>query len=461
MSVRRALFAGAAAWLLVGCAGALPVPEHFSAQPVTVGTEASARSTAELVGAISAGRASAEEVAVLRSRGPSALDALLAAYDAAPDSAKAGIRAAIDEVAQQRDADVSRLYWYTDFAEAQRVARDSGKPILSLRLLGELDDDLSCANSRFFRTALYANARVSKALRERFVLHWSTEREAPIVTIDFRDGRKVVRTITGNSLHYVLDSSGRPLDALPGLYGPDAFLTALASAEKVAAEVRAADGVDAARIVTAYHRAELDRYAREWASRSSLAGFPGAAAPVSFATDMPIAPPKAGKPGPPAAVAMPLAVGKSMVEAPILKATDLPGTEPAASVATVPSALWGALASSALPTTRLDDASRALIRRKQPMSWYDPSGPRPMEEAELGVLFARFEQRMAEDTVKNELELHPRLHAWLAAEGARDLRALNERVYRELFLTPAADPWLGLVPPDVFTGLQGDGLVPR
>jgi hypothetical protein len=32
---------------------------------------------------------------------------------------------------------------------------------------------------------------------------------------------------------------------------------------------------------------------------------------------------------------------------------------------------------------------------------------------------------------------------------------LNERVYAELFLTPSSDPWLGLKPDDVFTGLSG------
>ena len=58
------------------------------------------------------------------------------------------------------------------------------------------------------------------------MLHWQSVRPVPTVTIDFGDGRKLERTLTGNSIHYILDSQGRPIDALPGLYGPQAFLRA-------------------------------------------------------------------------------------------------------------------------------------------------------------------------------------------------------------------------------------------
>src|SRR6202008_4526475 len=107
----------------------------------------------------------------------------------------------------------------------------TGKPILSLRLLGKLTDELSCANSRFFRTVLYSNVAISSTLRNEFILHWQTVRPVPMITIDFGDGRKLQRTITGNSIHYVLDSDGQIIDALPGVYGPAAFERSLAAAE--------------------------------------------------------------------------------------------------------------------------------------------------------------------------------------------------------------------------------------
>ena len=91
-------------------------------------------------------------------------------------------------------------------------------------MLGNLTDEFSCANSRFFRTTLYANQEIAQRLREHFVLHWQSVRPVPRVTIDFGDGRKLERTITGNSAHYVLAADGTPLDVLPGLYGPQQFL---------------------------------------------------------------------------------------------------------------------------------------------------------------------------------------------------------------------------------------------
>jgi hypothetical protein len=60
-------------------------------------------------------------------------------------------------------------------------------------------------------------------MREKFIMYWSSERPVPIVTVDFGDGRTMKRTVTGNSIHYVLDENGRPLDALPGLYSATEF----------------------------------------------------------------------------------------------------------------------------------------------------------------------------------------------------------------------------------------------
>ena len=38
---------------------------------------------------------------------------------------------------------------------------------------------------------------------------------APRITIDFGDGRQIVRTITGNSIHYVLTSDGQEIAGIP------------------------------------------------------------------------------------------------------------------------------------------------------------------------------------------------------------------------------------------------------
>jgi hypothetical protein len=137
---------------------------------------------------------------------------------------------ALDRICNQKDAHTTLLYWFTDLPAAIAEAQRTQRPILSLRLLGRLDEELSCANSRFFRKLLYPEARINRVLRERFVLHWESVRPVPRVTIDFGNGKKLERTLTGNSAHVVLDMFGRPVDALPGLFSADVFLQLLVRA---------------------------------------------------------------------------------------------------------------------------------------------------------------------------------------------------------------------------------------
>ena len=176
---------------------------------------------------------SAEAVKSLRALGRDGLDALFTTYaDEIAKFSRTGeaddqwkrLATALDAVAMQKDSYASGLFWHIDLEEAKREAGKLNKPILSLRLLGNLNEEFSCANSRFFRALLYSNSEISKYLRENYVLHWKSVRPAPKVTIDFGDGRKIERTLTGNSIHYILDEKGGIIDALPGLYSPQIFL---------------------------------------------------------------------------------------------------------------------------------------------------------------------------------------------------------------------------------------------
>src|SRR5262245_35657971 len=90
---------------------------------------------------------------------------------------------ALDRVCGVRDCADIRLFWHTDLEAAKKQARAENKPILSLRLLGRLDEEFSCANSRYFRTVYYKNREINDLLRERFVLHWKSVRPVPKVTI--------------------------------------------------------------------------------------------------------------------------------------------------------------------------------------------------------------------------------------------------------------------------------------
>ena len=157
----------------------------------------------------------------------------------------------LDAVCAQRDAHTSLLYWFTDYGAAVLEAKRTQRPILSLRLLGRLDEELSCANSRFFRKSLYIDPAINRALRERFVLHWQSVRPVPKVTIDFGNGKTLVKTLTGNSTHLVLDMHGRVVDALPGLFDPEVFAQLLVRAHGLAMADR--------RQLPALHRRELER----------------------------------------------------------------------------------------------------------------------------------------------------------------------------------------------------------
>jgi hypothetical protein len=175
------------------------------------------------------------------------------------------VEALMDQVGKQKYCSRSRLFWHTDLEAAKAAAKASGKPILSLRLLGNLDEEFSCANSRFFRTTLYANAEISAALRSNYVLHWKSVRPVPKVTIDFGDGRKLERTLTGNSIHYILTPDGEVVDALPGLYGPKAFLQKITDGAALAKNVAALPAEERTGTLVAYHQGRFHAIGEEFA----------------------------------------------------------------------------------------------------------------------------------------------------------------------------------------------------
>jgi hypothetical protein len=386
----------------------------------------------------------------LRAMGPAGLQVLLDAHAAEITRARAGqsvnalawqrLSAALDGVSRQRDSYASGLYWYTDFEDARAAARASGKPILSLRLLGQLDEEFSCANSRFFRAVLYANAEVSQYLREHFVLHWKSVRPAPRVTIDFGDGRKLERTVTGNSVHYVLDAEGQPLDALPGLYGPAAFMRALAQSEALARQL---DGkTPAARwpALRAYHNARIQAIAREWAADVTKTG---GRVPADVVARI-----ERRKQNPGAIEVAPLAITKRAVEVDLVKSitADATALEAATDISS-----WNKIAALHKGDVRLDKASIAFITRQNDSLRAD--------QALLARTLQNLEQYLALDTVRNDYLMRTKLHAWFATgEAAGGVESLNELVYAELFKTPGSDPWLGLYSPDVYTALDGGGV---
>lgn len=381
-----------------------------------------------------------QEVAAFRSQGPKGLEAFLKTHANELKNPSPQMRTALDTLCGQRDCYASQLYWYTDLEQAKAAAKASGKPILSLRLLGKLDQDLSCANSRFFRVALYPNAAISKELRDKYILHWQSVRPAPKITIDFGDGRKLERTITGNSIHYILDAAGRPIDAIPGLYAPKAFLRQLQLSQIAVREINQRTGTEREKYLQKYHSNRLQAIQTQWSSDLKKLGIkiPPRLSDTSNTTS------------PSAAVAGNIAVTKSRVEMPVVSRIE---TVPANNAAEITDqATWNQIAQLYIADAKLDQNSLALIQAKKFYSTNNSPNP-------LLRLTNNFESAMALDTVRNEYMLHSQIHQWFVqGRDTASVEKLNEKVYSQLFLTPSSDPWLGLLPSDTYSAIDNDGV---
>ena len=357
----------------------------------------------------------------LRAAGPAGLEALAAQFStqiaarrqgAPADSSWPQIAAALNHVSAQYDDYASGLYWYTDLEKAKAASASSGKPILSLRLLGKLDTDLSCANSRFFRTTLYPNADISKLLRERFVLHWESVRPVPVVTIDFGDGRQLVRTVTGNSIHYILDSQGRVIDALPGLYRPSDFLSELT---KTADAIAALPREDSAALA-AYQASTEQRLRVDWSSDLDK-------------------------------VSQPPAYGRFPTVAQLQALTT--------------DQTWQALAALPNHQVQLDDNAFRLIANKAPSA--ATAAPLAVSKSFVETPLVRsiriFDGNIALDSVRNNYLFRTQILQYLATAPARalSLTQVNNWVYTTIFLTPPSDPWFGLAPADAYAAIDHDG----
>ena len=348
----------------------------------------------------------------LRKRGPEAVHHLMNQ----PELRKLPQwKTVLDAVAQQKDAEYSGLYWYTSIEQAMAAAQREKKPILSLRLLGNLTDELSCANSRYFRTALYPNPGVQKLLRSQFILHWQSVRAVPIITIDLGDGRQIRRTVTGNSLHLVLDEKGRPVDLIPGLYTQGAFQRLLVRTGPLAVEVAGLGESEFLERVRQFHQDELNSQTGQWNDYCDQAGMPGLN----------------------------------------------PGVDH-------PDEVWSKLCSTEKATMELAqtpvlevEAHRAVVEHAAPA---DVAGrlvlTKSISEAPAMRLLRNVSRIMYEDSLRNEYHLHMQIHTWyVGVQPAFDRESLVQRTYSELFLSPLNDPWFGLSKPDVYSAVRNDGRI--
>lgn len=417
---RRTLWRTGIAGLVIAAGAVAWVLYNGGSQSVAGAEAALAQvSLPELVAQALQADATASEPAIaeLRRRGPESVNYLMGhprQHGQADPGHAARWSAVLDKVAQQKDAKYSGLYWYTDLEQALAVARQEKKPVLSLRLLGNLTDELSCANSRFFRTTLYPNPKVRELLASRFVLHWQSVRAVPIITIDFGDGRQIKRTITGNSLHMVLDEQGRPVDVLPGLYAAGPFFREL---QLIAPFAIAAGSLDQAPFIAsraAFHRDRVAAMRQVWDGMCSQAT---GSTPLSMGVDH-------------------------------------------------PSEIWAKLAATRPAEAVLDGPAQFAVTQRAA-----PEPPRAKDAGMIAITKMRVETPMMRlvqnvtddislDSLRNEYFLHSQIHHWFAnGQPIQQRDQLVEQVYSQLFLSPLNDPWYGLSKPDVYSALENDGRI--
>ncbi len=346
---------------------------------------------------------------------------------------------AMDSVAMQKDVYSSKLYWFTDLENAKAESKKFNKPILSLRLLGNLNEEFSCANSRFFRAILYSNAEISKYLQENYVLHWQSVRPAPKVTIDFGDGRKIERTITGSSIHYILDKEGTIIDALSGLNNPKVFSEFIQSGLSLNNQ-RNLTRLEGNRSSINSFRADKYRNLTEQINQTATE------LKLKFDTNQKIS--RDFEEMPPAILAMNVAMTKSTVEMPVLKGSTADITKYGEEQINLEA--WKNIAKLTHKEAKLDENSIDFIRRQ--------TAQNNLSEEEFANLIKKLEEYISIDTARNEFLLRPTLLVWLAKGEDDNLAKFNEKVYAKLFLTPSTDKWLGLYAPDIYTALDGNGI---
>lgn len=153
----------------------------------------------------------------------------------------------------------------------------------------------------------------------------------------------------------------------------------------------------------------------------------------------------------------PLAITKAITETSILRSINA-GAEALGKI--TDEAAWTKIAFRHIQDAKLDEHSIGLMKRqtKELFKPADSTGLTP--DMKLMNLLQKLQLNVALDTVRNEYMLHTKLYAWLTTDkGRSDLEALNKKVYAELFLTPASDPWLGLFSAETYVAIDGGGVV--
>lgn len=415
----------------------------------------------------------------MRAGGYVVLDWLKRYYPEVPQTYESYLKAGhamklYDQVSGQKDALYSGLFWHKDLKEAMKIAKQEAKPVISLRMLGDFSEDLSCANSRFFRLILYSDPTIAKRLREHFVLHVESVIQVPIITIEYPDGTVQRQTITGNSMHLVMNCEGRVIDALPGLYGPKFFSNWLSLHQgKTYRSTREIDNFRTEYLQLLQNLNDKLNYVEEVPTPVP--------AIVSEVLPEPVNPEvtigdSSVEPGSITdtstrynSIALPvrnfvipvinldilsLTVSKGIIEQPIFFFTRTFGWMYISEEVDALLKNDAEVTYAWLKSKRVDREmfiSPALISVKK----------KYRDNTELVDALQGIGRNVSVENIRNEMNMHRIILEWLGDEKFySDHKAFTSAVYRELFKTPLDNTKMGLYDPAIFYGITNDGFKP-
>ncbi len=270
---------------------------------------------------------------------------------------------------------------------------------------------------------LLSDENTVKWLTENFVLSWEMVREPAKVTIDFGNGKKLERTLAGNTAFYLTTSDGTVVDVYPGVYTPEDFKKVVQSGLALAWDAQDKSARDRESFVRDWHTAAFYRaYQSESAKTTGSKMY--VESPLLNAMAL------AGPEPPPTRVVATTA-SKGMVESPLLNSL---GKSPRAlSVRDLPEKLdFEGFAA------RLVDISKSPATAEQARRRFPINDAMTEEERQMQVI--RLDSRT------NVLNVRPAVHLMFrdAVKGRMKPHDMTRLVYGTLLHIDIDDPYLGL-----------------
>lgn len=263
---------------------------------------------------------------------------------------------------------------------------------------------------------LLSDPKVQQFLQSEVVPSWEMVREAPKVTIDFGHGKKLERTLKGNTVLYLCTPDGKVLDAWPGVYTAGDFLR---QATNTLTELKALN-IDPGKPLTDAEATAL------------IAWHHKAAAGSASRTDIPIR----------------MTMGKAGVESPILKLLGQPVDQRSVF------ARQTAATQNSAPVAASSERMRMLFERY--VARLHDASEDPMDVSQARFIATGEESskltpeelgRIAveKDSSNNSFYVRPAIHLWMASLDAVPL-AVDAKlpVFKTILHVPIDDPFLGL-----------------